>query len=71
MISIILFVAGVLAGALLTSIVLCARSAGVLHIVENTEPGEAPYMFLELKRGASLKRHIWLTVSHKQDLPHE
>ena len=50
MIQYIIFIGGLILGALFTHIFFRIRAAGTLRIIESTEPEEQPYLFVELNR---------------------
>lgn len=70
---IILILAGVVAGLLISGIINKTRSVGTLRI-DKSDPSDAPYMFLEIKKGVgdiSRKKSVVLQVKQEDFIPHE
>lgn len=69
----ILILAGVLIGIGLSTFVFRVRSVGVLRI-DNSDPTDGPYMFLELDKGVgdiSRQKNILLRVKRENYIPHK
>lgn len=70
---VILILAGVLLGVGISVIVHKAYFVGVLRI-DNSDPSDGPYMFLELEKGIgdiSSKKHVILKVKREDFIPHK
>lgn len=70
---IILILAGVLLGVSISSIVYRSYFVGNLRI-DNSDPEDGPYMFLELEKGLgniSSKKHVILKVKLENFIPHK
>lgn len=70
---IILVLAGVVLGLIISAIICKTRSVGTLRI-DNSDPTDAPYMFLEIKKGIgdiSRKKSVVLKVKREDFIPHE
>lgn len=70
---VILILAGVLLGISISSIIYRSYFVGNLRI-DNSDPADGPYMFLELEKGIgdiSSKKHVILKVKLKNFIPHK
>lgn len=70
---IILILAGVLLGISISSIVYRSYFVGNLRI-DNSDPVDGPYMFLELEKGIgdiSSKKHVILKVRRENYISHK
>lgn len=70
---IILILAGVLLGICISSIIYRSYFVGNLRI-DNSDPVDGPYMFLELEKGVgdiSSKKHVILKVKRENFIPHK
>lgn len=70
---IILILAGVLLGISISSIIYRSYFVGNLRI-DNSDPVDGPYMFLELEKGVgdiSAKKHVILKVKRENFIPHK
>lgn len=68
MIPYIMFIGGIILGSLLTYLFMRLRTMGTLRIIESNEPGEQPYLFVELNRpvyDVSRRKHVTFDVSLK------
>lgn len=50
MVPCIMLIGGIILGSLMTYILLRLRITGTLRIIDSNEPGEQPYLFVELNR---------------------
>ena len=69
----IVFVLGVLFGCVIAMVVFRVKSVGSLR-VDNSDPSDAPYLFLELSKNVDIvrkKKYISLKVSDKNFISHE
>lgn len=70
---VILILAGVLLGIAISVLVFRAYFVGNLRI-DNSDPVDGPYMFLELEKGIgdiSSKKHVVLKVRRENFIPHK
>lgn len=70
---VILILTGVVVGLTISAIINKTRSVGTLRI-DKSDPTDAPYMFLEIKRGVgdiSRKKSVTLEVKREDFIPHE
>jgi hypothetical protein len=70
---VILILAGVLLGISISSIIYRSYFVGNLRI-DNSDPTDGPYMFLELEKGVgdiSSKKHVILKVKRENFIPHK
>ena len=70
---IILVLAGVVLGLIISEIIRKTRSVGTLRI-DNSDPTDAPYMFLEIRKGVgdiSRKKSVVLKVKREDFIPHK
>lgn len=68
MVPYLIFIGGILLGSLFTYLLLRVRTSGNLRIVESNEPGEQPYLFVELDRPVHEIRkckHVTFNISLK------
>lgn len=70
---ILLILVGVLLGVAISVIVFRTYFVGNLRI-DNSDPEDGPYMFLELEKGISdisSKKHVVLKVRREDFIPHK
>lgn len=70
---ILVFLAGVFLGISITTVMFRVFLVGALRI-DNSEPEEGPYLFLELSKGIgdiSSKKYVLLKVNLKNFIPHK
>lgn len=69
----LIFALGLVVGGVITQVIFRSFFAGTLRI-DNSDPFDKPYMFLELDKGMSdisSKKHIVLSVKRKDYIPHK
>lgn len=70
---VILILTGVFLGISISSIIYRSYFVGNLRI-DNSDPVDGPYMFLELEKGVgdiSSKKHVILKVKRENFIPHK
>lgn len=70
---IILVLVGIVLGVIISTVIHKTRSVGTLRI-DNSDPTDAPYMFLEIKKGIgdiSRKKSVVFKVNREDYIPHE
>ena len=70
---VILFLGGVVLGSIISAAINKMRSIGALRI-DQSDPADKPYMFLEIKRGVediSRRKLVVLKVKRENFIPHK
>ena len=70
---VILVLAGVVLGLIISAVIRKTHLVGTLRI-DNSDPTDAPYMFLEIRKGVgdiSRKKTVVLKVKREDFIPHE
>ena len=68
MIPYIMLIGGIVLGSLFTYLLLRLKTLGTLRVIESNEPGEPPYLFVELNQSVNeviKRKHVIFDVSLK------